>query len=146
MRLPPLPGNYVRLVDAGGTSSYYEVVPLSRVEQLDNSSDRFCYFTGNQKLGFTCNFNDNITLTTGLTIKYEYYRRATYFTTTTSTTEMSNPMFIVHYALHRFYKNDGLLSESQEELQIAETLLEEMKSDAGSVITDLVSGDQGFGV
>lgn len=146
MRLPPQPGNYVRIVDSGSNSSYYKVIPLSKVEQLDNTNDKFCYFTGNQKLGFTLNINDNLTLTTGNTIKYEYYRRATYFTATTSTTEMSNPMFIVHYALHRFYKNDGLLDESQEELQIAESLLQEMKSDASSIITDQVAGDDGFGV
>ncbi len=145
MRLPPQPDQYVRLVDAGGTSSYYKVIPLTKVEQMDNSTERFCYFTGNQKNGFTLNINSNITLTTGLTIKYEYYKRATYLTATTSTTEMSNPFFIVHYCLHRFYKNDGLLAESQEELQIAENLLSEMKTDAFSVITDEVAGDYGFG-
>lgn len=135
MRIPPRPGQFVRVV-SGGTSGSFQVIPLSKVEQFDNSSARFCYFTGNQKLGFTLNFNPNITLVTGDTIKYEYYRRATYFTATTSTTEMSNPFYIVHYCLHRFYKNDGLLSEASEELQIAESMLQEMKSDATNVQED----------
>jgi hypothetical protein len=146
MRTPPQQGNYVRLINAGN-SSYYEVLPLSKVEQMDDASGKFCYFTGNPELGFTLNINPEKTLATGDTIAYEYYRNATYFTATTSVTEMSNPFFIVHYALSRLYKNDGLLNESREELQVAETLLTEMKSDNFDVITDGVSEDgTGFGV
>lgn len=146
MRIPPKPEDYVRLTNSTGTIATYLVVPLAKVSQLDSSSDNFCYFTGNPKLGFTLNLNPNVAVTTGSTIKYEYYRNATYFTTTTSTTEMSNPMFIVHYALHRLYKNDGLISESREELQIAENILQEMKSDAQVIDTDsLSSASTGFG-
>lgn len=146
MRIPPQPGNYVRLINAGN-SSYYEVIPLSKVEQMDDASGKFCYFTGNLKIGFTLNINPEKTLATGDTIAYEYYRNATYFTAPTSVTEMSNPFYIVHYALSRLYKNDGLLNESREELQVSETLLAEMKSENFDVITDEVSDDTtGFGV
>jgi len=143
MRRPPKPHeDYVRI---GG--DIYIVVPSSKVGQLDDSSYRFCYFTGNPKLGYTLNINPNLTLTTGQTITFEYYRNATYFTAATSTTEISNPMFIVHYALNRLYKNDGLLNEAREELQIAENLLQEMRSEVQVIDVDLLSGDTaGWGV
>ncbi len=145
MRIPPRAGQYVRIV-SNSTSTEYKIVPLTKVEQLDDSDGYWCYFTGNAKLGFTLNLNPNLNYNTGDTIKYEYYRNATYFTAITSTTEMSNPFFLVHYCLHRFYKNDGLLAESKEELEVAENLLQEMKLDATNVDTsDEVAGNYGFG-
>lgn len=147
MRRPPRYDSYVRIKDSAGNSSYYLVVPLSKVEQLDRSSDKFVYFTGDQTIGYTMNVNPNVSLTTGDTIEYEYKKRATYFTTTTSSTEMSNPMYIVHMILYRLYKNDGLVSEAREELDNAESLLQEMKADQFSVIDDTQTGDpMGFGV
>jgi hypothetical protein len=146
MRIPPKPESYVRLVDANNSTVYYRVIPLSKVEQIGQSTDYVCYFTGNPKLGYALKLNPNLNVSTGLTINYEYYRDATYFTTTTSTTEMANPFFIVHYVLNRLYKSDGLLSEAGEELQIAEAFLQEMKADAQSIIEDTLSSDtDGFG-
>lgn len=147
MRLPPQPDEYVRTVDGTGTSAYYRVIPLAKVNQLPSSHEHFCYFTGNPKLGYTLNINPNLNLSTGDTIKYNYYRNATYFTATGSTTEMSNPFFIVHYVLWRLFKSDGQLSESTEELQIAEGLLEQMRADAMSIDSDSMSPDNdGFGI
>lgn len=147
MRVPPQPEDYVRIVNSGGASSYYRVIPHSKVQQIDDINDRLCWFTGNPKLGYTLNINSGVTLTTGDTITYEYYKNPTYFTTTTSTTEMSNPYFIVHYVLYRLYKSDSLLAEAREELQMAEDLLDEMKAMNTSIITDDRSGDVGgFGV
>jgi len=146
MRLPPQTTDnemvYVRTLDSSGNSILWQVVPVVQISQLDGSTTRFCYFTGNQKVGFTLNLNPNINLTTGDTISYEYLKRATYLTTITSSTEMSNPMYIVHYCLHRLYKNDGQLSEASEELQIAESLLQEMKAE-GTYIFETASF--GFG-
>jgi hypothetical protein len=142
MHVAPQPGSYVRLVDSGGAKKFLLVIPLAKVEQLSNTTADVCYFTGNPKLGFTLNIHSSVSLTTGNTINYEYWRNATYFTTTTSTTEMSNPFFIVHYVLWRLYKNDGLLTEAQEEFNTAETLLEEMKSETFSVLN---GEDDGFG-
>lgn len=147
MRLPPTTDDYVRLIDSAGQASVYIIVPLTKVPQLNSSDEKFCYFTGNQTTGFTLNFNPRLTLTTGETIAYEYYKRATYLTSTTSSTEMSNPMYIVHYILHRLYKSDGLLSESREELQMAENILQEMRSDVQAVDEDILDGiNEGFGI
>lgn len=142
MRVPPKPDDYVRV-----NGEYFQVIPLVKVQQLSGSTSRFCYFTGNPKLGYTLNFNSGLTLTTGHVIEYEYYRNATYLTATTSTTEMSNPMFIVHDVLAKLFRGDGLLTESRDELQIAENLLQEMKAENFDVIEDLVDGStDGFGV
>lgn len=147
MHYPPQPDSYVRLVDSGGGKTFLTVVSLSKVEQLGSSTDHFCYFTGNPKDGFTLKINPNISLTTGNTINYEYWKNATYFTTTTSTTEMSNPFFIVHYVLWRLYKSDGLLNEASEEFNTAESLLDQMKAENFSVIMDDVDGSsEGFGI
>lgn len=140
MRLPPRTTDnemvYVRTLDSSSSSTLWQVIPLAQISRLDGSTTKFCYFTGNQTDGFTLNFNPNVVLTTGHTISYEYLKRATYFTTTSSSTEMSNPMFIVHYCLHRLYKNDGQLSEASEELQIAESMLQEMKAEATYIFED----------
>lgn len=142
MRVPPQPEDYVRI-----NGEYYQVIPLSKVQQMKLSTDRFVYFTGSPKLGYTMNVNPNLTLTTSHVIEYEYYKTATYFTTPSSTTEMANPFFIVHDVLSKLYRGDGLLTESRDELQIAENLLQEMKAEATELITDNTTGDvDGFGV
>lgn len=142
MRVPPKSEDYIRI-----NGEYFQVIPLAKVQQMKLSTDRFVYFTGNPKLGYTMNVNPNLTLVTGQLIEYEYYKNATYFTTTTSTTEMSNPFFIVHDVLAKLYRGDGLLTESRDELQIAENLLQEMKLEATEVITDNTTGDNdGFGI
>lgn len=142
MRAPPKSEDYVKI---GGNQ--FAVLPLVKVQQLTTESDRYIYFTGNPKTGYTLNVNPNITLNTGDAIEYNYYRNATYFTAPTSTTEMGNPFFIVHYVLARLFRNDGLLTESRDELQIAENMLQEMKAENFEVITDNVAGgNDGFGV
>lgn len=119
------PSSWVRTYD-GVTSVFWKVVnPRELGENANNNTDRFCYFTGSVKDGFTLNFNPNITLNTGDTINYEYYRQATTFTATTSTTEMSNPYFIVYSVLGQFIKLDG--EDNLQELQNAEEALENMR-------------------
>lgn len=139
------PGSWVRVGD-----TFYTVVPSEKVAKLSNSWDRFCYFSGNVKDGFKLNFNKNLTMTTGDTISYEYYKSATSFTATTSTTEMSDPYFIVYFVLSRFIKNDG--DDNMEELQEADEKLEQMRVANMSGLYDLpeqvessLSDLEGFG-
>lgn len=91
------PSSFVRTVDANGTSIYWDVKTVEEVAKFVKSTDRYVYFTGNLKDGFTLNFNPNLTLTTGDTINYEYYKKATLTTTTTSQVEMSDPYFLSYY-------------------------------------------------
>lgn len=91
------PASFVRIVDSSGNSSYWQVIPVARMALYANSSDRICYFTGSIKSGFKLHFNPNVSLTTGDTINYEYYKQATKFTAITDTTEMQDPYFISYY-------------------------------------------------
>jgi len=100
------PSSWVRTV-SGGETTLWEVIKPHQIASLNDSQDKFCYFTGNTKDGFVLHFNPNITLKTGDTINYEYYKNVSTFTTTTSTTEVPDPYFIVYYVLARFLKNDG---------------------------------------
>ena len=122
------PASWVRTEDSSGNSTYWEVVQLTKVPSLVESDARFCYFTGNVKSGFTLHFNPNIDLTTGNTIRYEYYKTATTFTATSSTTEMSDPYFIVYFVLSRFYENDGEDGRASKAFQEAEGRLENMRT------------------
>jgi len=99
------PASYVRTVK-NGVSTYWDVLTPDYIPSLDDSTYHYCYFTGNPKDGFTLNFNPELTLTTGDTITYEYYKVATVFSATTSTTEMDDPYFIVDYVTAMFMKDD----------------------------------------
>lgn len=122
------PASYVRTEDSAGTSTFWEVLPIARVPSFaSNTTYHYCYFTGSIMSGFTLHFNPNITLTTGNTIKYEYYKKATLLTTTTSTTEMADPYFIVYFVLSRLYENDGEDGKSDKAFQEAEARLENMR-------------------
>lgn len=119
------PSSWVRTTDSNGSNTYWEVVSPEKVGKLADSKEFYCYFTGSVKDGFKVNFNPNITLTTGDTINYEYYKTASQFTTTTSTTEVPDPYFIVYFILARFLKNDG--EDYGEEMDMADSLLENMR-------------------
>lgn len=97
---------WVRTV-RNGSATFFNVVNSEMVAKRAKSSDLFCYFTGSSKDGFYLNFNPNLTLTTGDTINYEYYKTPTLFTTTTSTSEIPDPYYLVYYSLARLLKNDG---------------------------------------
>lgn len=107
------PSSWVRVGD-----TLYQVVNPNRVAELFDNKDNWCYFTGSDKDGHKLNFNPLLTLGTGDDIDYEYYKTATKFTTTTSTTEMNNPYFIVNSVLAQFIKLDG--EDNMQELQQAD--------------------------
>jgi hypothetical protein len=117
------PSSYVRTSDSGGSSSYWQVIPSEKSAVYDESSARVCWFTGSEKAGFTLHFNPNITLTTGDTIHYEYYKQATKFTATTSTTEMADPYFI-SYFIAAHMAEDGVDPDYN---NMAEARLEQMR-------------------
>jgi hypothetical protein len=107
-------------------STFWTVISPEQVGKMANSSENFCYFTGSVKGGFGLNFNPNVTLTTGETIYYEYYKTATQFTTTASTTEIPDPYFIVYFVLARFLKNDG--EDFSDEANQAEEILDNLRT------------------
>jgi len=139
------PASYIRT----NTTNYWHVVPLNQVPTHANDNTNFVYFTGNIKVGFTLAFNPNTTLTTAHVISYEYYKSATRFTATTSTTEMTDPYFIVYFVLSRLYENDGEDSKASKAFQEAEGRLENMRTQnmlGFENVDDLITGlGDGFG-
>lgn len=149
------PTNFIRpcsWVRVGSTPTYYQVLSPDKLAERDLASDKsnFVYFTGNPKDGYDLNFNNNLTLTTGDNVYYEYYKSATTFTATTSTTEMTDPYFIVYYVLARFLKNDG--EDYSEEANQADDLLENMRvanmsgyQHIPNTVNEPISNNAGFG-
>ena len=97
----------VRLVSPSGVSSYYEVIPVTDVSLYDDNSSKWCYFTGNVSAGFDIHFNPDLSLTTGDTIAYEYYKNATALSAASDKFEMADPMFVIFYALSELRKDEG---------------------------------------
>lgn len=100
------PASWVRTTN-NGNNTFWQVIPPEQVSKYASDYSYFCYFTGSIKAGFTLNFNPRITMATGDTINYEYYKTPTLFTATTSTTEIPDPYYLVYYTLARLLKNDG---------------------------------------
>lgn len=118
------PGSYVRI--AGSTSSnYYRVLPLEEVQKHWNNSDQWCYFTGNPADGYTLHFNPRLTLTTGQTIKYEYYKAASTTSAASDTVDMSDPTYLSYFiAAHMSESTDNVDNVF---FTISEGLLDQMK-------------------
>lgn len=136
---------------SNGINTFWEVKPAEMVAKLASNTGKYCYITGNVKDGFVLNFNPQVTLTTGDTINYEYYKTPTLYTTTSSVSEIPDPYYCVYYALARLLKNDGE-DFNYEELKARE-LLDEMETqnlqsvwDISNAIEEPLNLGVGFGV
>ena len=97
----------VRIVSSSGVSTYYDVIPSTDVSLYDDNSSRWCHFTGNPSDGYDIHFNPDLSLATGETIAYEYYKTATKVSLATDKFEMADPMFTVFYVLGELKKDEG---------------------------------------
>lgn len=94
-------GGFIRVKDSdGNTVQSYERIEPHEAQFRDDSAT-YAYFTfdlatDTHKLTINPAPTSNLN---GLDIDYVYYKSPTLFTTGTSTTEMSNPYFIVHRML-----------------------------------------------
>lgn len=109
-------------IGSGTNKTAYKVIPQEKVQLYENNNENWCYFLMDGSP--TLEFNPNLTLSTGDTISYNYYKYASKLTTGTSTFEMSDPMFAVYYALSELKKDEGDTSA----LTIATQKLESMKT------------------
>lgn len=80
----------------------YKVIKREQIQLHENDSSNWCYFTGT-----TLEFNPNLTITSGYTISYNYYKYATKLASASDAIEMSDPMFVVYYALGELKKEEG---------------------------------------
>jgi len=106
-------------VGTNPSATAYKVMDIKQVQLLKNDSGNWCYFIDGK-----LEFNPNLTMNTGYTISYNYYKTATKLTTGADTFEMSDPLFAVYYALGELKKEEGDTSA----LQIASQKLEAMKT------------------
>lgn len=93
-------GGNVRILGTdGNTVRTYKVIDQQEV-QFKGDQTQFAYFTGDPTNGFVLHLNPAPDAgISGLEIDYDYYKKATRFTTGTDETEMSQPYFIVHRML-----------------------------------------------
>ena len=92
-------------IGSGTNKQAYKVLKIEEIQVQENNSDRWCYF----KLGGTpsLEFNPNLTMSTGETISYEYYKNADSVSDGTDEFEMSDPMFAVYYVVSELKREEG---------------------------------------
>lgn len=121
------PGGFVKVLNSDGT--VHKIYPVIKPEQAQSmsSADEYCYFRGDTNSGYTLVMNPapNSDLN-GKTLNYDYYKRATAFTGTTVTPEMSDPYYIVHGVVAELHKADNNLSLYDSSLAEAEDRLKQM--------------------
>jgi len=83
----------------------FRVIKQEEIQLFENNGDNWCYFLLDGSP--TLEINPQVTLTTGSTIAYNYYKNASKLTTGTDTFEMGDPMFAIYYALAELKKEEG---------------------------------------
>lgn len=98
-------GGFVKIINSdGNVVQKYPIKEPQEVQFLGDDSD-YCYFTGDPANGYVLHLNPSPTSNyNGMDIDYVYYKNPTELTTGTSTTEMSNPYFIVHRMLAQQFR------------------------------------------
>lgn len=92
-------------VGSGTNKTAYKVIKQEDIQLYENNSDNWCYFLLDGTP--TLEFNPNLTMSTGDTISYNYYKWATAMSSGTDTFEMSDPMFVVYFVLAELKKDEG---------------------------------------
>ena len=82
----------------------FKVIKRDELQLYENNSGNWCYFIRGSSP--TLEFNPNCTVPAG-TIRYNYYKYATKMSTSTDVFEMTDPMFVVYYALSELKKDEG---------------------------------------
>lgn len=116
------PGSAYVWLGSGTNKTAYKVINQEDIQLYENNSGNWCYFL--QDTTPTLEFNPNITIGSGLTISYNYYKYASALSSGSDTFEMSDPLFTVFYALSELKKEEGDTSS----LNIATQKLEGMKT------------------
>jgi len=125
-------GGFVTVKNSSGVSVQDYPIIEPQDAQFRDSQSTYCYFTGNPTAGFVMHLNPAPTASlNGLNFDYVYYKKPTEFTTSTSTTEMANPWFIVHHMLYpRFRASRNPYMNTA--LRDAEEALKNMQQDNNS--------------
>jgi hypothetical protein len=129
-------------IGTGTSKTPYKVIDIRDKQLYENNSERWCYFTPT-----TLEFNPNITMDTGSTISYNFYKKASSLSSGSSVFEMSDPMFAVYYALSELKKEEGDTSALTIATQKLAAMVTKNESQADHQDSQLINpvGD-GFGL
>jgi len=121
------PGGYLYLIDSSGGKTWYKFIKPSdvQVELIQNSSEKYFWITGNERVGFTVNLSD--TPVAGLTIEYSYYKEAFVPISSSHIIEMNDAWFAVHMSLSYLQGNAENNDKASLELSVAQQKLKAMK-------------------
>lgn len=97
--------SWVTITNGSQASIYYEVISSDKVTERTRNDygGTWCYFTGNERDGYTL----NIPFPIAGTINYNYYKTAFIPTDGADKPEMKRPYFIVHDVLSKLFELDG---------------------------------------
>lgn len=151
------PLGYLR-VSTSTSCDYYPYKTLQSYQLIatTDTTTEFYYVTGNPQDGYTIHIHPTpSSAADGNTISYEYYKTADTLAATTTTPELSDPLFLVAYALYLLRRRKGDIVGSREALAEATARLDTMKE--RNAMTpwytqtkipdyDFVRGVGGFGV
>lgn len=98
-----LAGGFVKLINPDGTTNKSIAITDPQDSQFRADGSAFCFFTGDPNSGFVLNLSVAPTVT-GLSIKYTYYKKPSFFTAGTDKPNMSNPDFIVNHMLSNRFR------------------------------------------
>ncbi len=129
-------------IGSGSNKMPYKVIKIQDKQLYENNGERWCYFTPT-----TLEFNPNLTLDTGSTISYNFYKKAAAVSSGSDVFEMSDPMFAVYYALSELKKEEGdtsALSLATQKLDAMKTLNEQTAELQENSVLD--QRTDGFGV
>lgn len=120
------PAGFVRVSNADGSNVAYYTVYKPEDTQNKLADPLGCYFTGNDKVGFTLHFFHQPTV--GNVIDYPYYKAPFYPTSGSEIIEMSNPQFAIKFVKNILHEQDGDGDRSTKAIQEANEKLMSMKT------------------
>ena len=130
------PNSSVVWLGTGTNKTSYKVIKQEDIQLYENNRGNWCYFLMDGTP--TLEFNPNITIASGQTISYNYYKYASSLSSGSDLFDMSDPMFSVFYALSELKKEEGDTSA----LTIATQKLDAMKT-LDNMVADF-QDDSGF--
>lgn len=120
------PAGFVRTSNADGTNVAYYIVYKASDIQTHLTDPLACYFTGNDKVGYTLHFM--VQPTVGSIIDYPYYKTPFEPSVAADVIEMSNPHFAIQYVKHLLHEQDGDGDRSTKALQLANEKMNQMRT------------------
>lgn len=126
-------GGIIKVIDTDGSiKTTYPVIEVNEIQFKDQNAT-YAYFTGDPNNGYTLHLNPAPDASlNGLDLDYDYYKKATTFTTGTDKTEIANNYFLVHNMLADRFQIERNYGSYQIAKRDAEEFLKNMQQDNNS--------------